>query len=197
MTDWERQHLDEDQASAADALREHRVDANLDDILARAKTRAIASARIAPTSDRTVPRRRTVLTPVLVLVFVMSAGTATLAMTGQFSSKREGSAAKHQYQPPGCDRASGKKKGCDPKPCKGKSRRSYGKGRKCKVRGTGGNDRLHGSSHTDSINAGRGNDYIIVRGLGRDHVRCGPGRDTVVADRHDRVSKDCERVIRR
>ena len=31
----------------------------------------------------------------------------------------------------------------------------------------------------------------------RDTVRCGKGRDRVVADRVDRVSRDCERVKRR
>ena len=30
----------------------------------------------------------------------------------------------------------------------------------------------------------------------RDRVRCGPGRDRVVADRKDRVAGDCERLSR-
>jgi hypothetical protein len=31
----------------------------------------------------------------------------------------------------------------------------------------------------------------------RDPVLCGDGRDTVKADRRDRVGKECERVFRR
>lgn len=142
-------------------------------------------------------RPRTVLSFVLVALFVLSTGAATLTVSGEFSSKKNGSAAKHQYEPPGCKRGKGKKKGCDRRPCRGRGKRSYAKGRRCKIRGTRKRDRIRGSSHPDRVRAGRGNDRIFVRGGGKDYIRCGPGRDTVYADKRDRVSKDCERVIRR
>jgi hypothetical protein len=37
---------------------------------------------------------------------------------------------------------------------------------------------------------------VLVRGGKRDTVRCGTGRDTVIASRNDRVAHDCERVRR-
>jgi hypothetical protein len=59
-----------------------------------------------------------------------------------------------------------------------------------------GNDTLIGGPGNDLLLGGRGNDVISVRDGQRDRVRCGPGRDRVIADRNDTVSRDCERVVR-
>jgi Ca2+-binding RTX toxin-like protein len=64
--------------------------------------------------------------------------------------------------------------------------------------GGGGNDRLDGGRGEDLLRAGDGNDAAIVAdGRSGDVVSCGRGRDSVVADRRDVVSKDCEKVRRR
>jgi hypothetical protein len=47
------------------------------------------------------------------------------------------------------------------------------------------------------VSAGAGDDAVNTRGGGRDRVRCGPGRDTALVDRRDRVARDCERLLRR
>jgi Ca2+-binding RTX toxin-like protein len=47
------------------------------------------------------------------------------------------------------------------------------------------------------VHARGGNDRIFVAGGTRDDVHCGSGRDRVVADRSDRIGRDCERVKRR
>jgi Ca2+-binding RTX toxin-like protein len=69
-----------------------------------------------------------------------------------------------------------------------------------KVWGGGGNDRIDSAgAGRDTISGGAGNDYIVSkeRGSERDVVRCGSGKDKVLADKNDRVSKDCEKVTRR
>ncbi|MBD0329806.1 MAG: hypothetical protein ICV64_06860 [Thermoleophilia bacterium] len=53
-----------------------------------------------------------------------------------------------------------------------------------------------GRRWTDGVLAGPGNDVVHARDRARDDIRCGPGRDHVVADRIDRVARDCERVER-
>ena len=63
--------------------------------------------------------------------------------------------------------------------------------------GGSGNDNLDGQSGRDGISAGAGNDRISARDRRRDRISCGPGQDTVTADRVDRVARDCERVRRR
>jgi hypothetical protein len=63
-------------------------------------------------------------------------------------------------------------------------------------RGTSQADRIEGSVLPDTILAASGNDTVRIRGGGRDTVACGPGRDTVYADRRDVISADCEHVIR-
>ena len=71
------------------------------------------------------------------------------------------------------------------------------------LEGGGGGDRLSDSSGRDNFLGGPGNDTIDARDANRfgrslpDSVRCGPGRDTVLVDRRDRVARDCERVRRR
>lgn len=63
--------------------------------------------------------------------------------------------------------------------------------------GTDGRDRVTGTRGGDDIRTGRGRDRVNVTGGDRDRVRCGTGSDLVVADRGDRVARDCERVVRR
>ncbi len=83
------------------------------------------------------------------------------------------------------------------------------------IRGLGGNDRIDGKQGADRLFGGPGDDLIIagsgidlveggsgkdrlnVRDGQRDTVRCGAGRDVVAADRLDKVSSDCESVVRR
>jgi Tol biopolymer transport system component len=74
------------------------------------------------------------------------------------------------------------------------------------VRGGAGNDWIDAGPGYDTITGGRGQDTVLgggerdtvlVRDGARDDVSCGRQRDLVVADRLDRVSKDCERVSRR
>ena len=60
-----------------------------------------------------------------------------------------------------------------------------------------GYDRITGGRGRDTVLGGGERDTIIVRDGVRDDVSCGGQRDLVVADRLDRVSKDCERVSRR
>ena len=70
--------------------------------------------------------------------------------------------------------------------------------------GDAGSDRLTDTSGRDSFIGGAGNDRIDARDstpFGRravDTISCGTGRfDVVLADRGDRVGRDCERVTRR
>ena len=65
-----------------------------------------------------------------------------------------------------------------------------------RVSGDAGNDRIAGGSSNDVLKGNSGND-VINGGSGRDRISCGRGTDTVIADRRDRVGRDCERVRRR
>jgi Ca2+-binding RTX toxin-like protein len=75
-----------------------------------------------------------------------------------------------------------------------------------------GDDVITGGPGRDTINAdagagactfivcrvGAGNDRVNVRDGERDSVICGPGKDTVIADKKDVIARDCERqIIRR
>ncbi|MCW3064974.1 MAG: calcium-binding protein [Solirubrobacterales bacterium] len=62
--------------------------------------------------------------------------------------------------------------------------------------GGSGADRLVGGSGRNRISGGAGNDDIDARGGSLDRISCGAGRDTVRADRRDRVASDCEVVKR-
>lgn len=93
--------------------------------------------------------------------------------------------------------------------------RLYGLGGNDLLRGRAGNDRLFGGPGRDSVFGDTGNDLIVggpgrdrlVGGRGADRVQardrqldainCGPGRDRVVADRRDRISRNCEVVLRK
>lgn len=63
--------------------------------------------------------------------------------------------------------------------------------------GGGGRDRIYGGPGRDRINAGIARDSIFVADGERDVVACGSELDLVVADRRDRIARDCERVVRR
>jgi Ca2+-binding RTX toxin-like protein len=64
------------------------------------------------------------------------------------------------------------------------------------VTGGSGNDSIDGGKGANRISGGAGNDKIKAANGRRDRITCGSGRDTVKADRTDRVAKDCERVSR-
>ncbi|HEU5213780.1 MAG TPA: hypothetical protein VFU10_13490 [Gaiellaceae bacterium] len=64
------------------------------------------------------------------------------------------------------------------------------------VCGRRGADTISPAAGKDTVDAGAGNDVIDVRGGSVDRVRCGAGRDKVLADRRDIVASDCERVFR-
>ena len=66
-----------------------------------------------------------------------------------------------------------------------------------RVSGDRGNDQINGNSGRDRINGNSGNDRINARDGQRDRIDCGTGRDRVIADRIDRVARNCERVRRR
>lgn len=59
-----------------------------------------------------------------------------------------------------------------------------------------GKDRLDGQAGNDIIIAGAGKDIIKARDGRQDTINCGTGRDVVIADRKDRVARNCE-VVRR
>jgi Tol biopolymer transport system component len=63
--------------------------------------------------------------------------------------------------------------------------------------GGAGNDTIIGGSGHDTILGGPGNDVIRARDGERDWIDCGPGTDTVHADRVDVVARGCESVLRR
>ena len=65
------------------------------------------------------------------------------------------------------------------------------------IKGNSGRDRIKGSSGRDRLYGGSGGDRIDARDGRRDRVNCGSGRDIVIADRRDRVARNCERVIPR
>ena len=65
-----------------------------------------------------------------------------------------------------------------------------------KLYGGQGNDTLVGGAGPDLLDAGPGSDRIEARDARRDTIRCGTGRDTVIADKADAVARDCE-VVRR
>jgi Ca2+-binding RTX toxin-like protein len=74
--------------------------------------------------------------------------------------------------------------------------RLSGKGGNDKLFGGLGSDVLTGGLGADLLDGGAGNDTINARDTKRDTIRCGPGKDTVIADRKDTVARDCEKVKR-
>ena len=65
------------------------------------------------------------------------------------------------------------------------------------IYGLAGNDRIYGKGGHDWLSGGEGADLITAQDGAFDEIVCGPGRDRAVADRGDRVQRDCERVTRR
>src|SRR5687767_6054296 len=58
--------------------------------------------------------------------------------------------------------------------------------------GLAGNDVLDGGPGRDHVDGGAGSDRLKIRDNARDTAVCGPGRDTVIADRLDVVRSGCE-----
>ncbi len=79
---------------------------------------------------------------------------------------------------------------------RGRDRLAGGKDRD-RLDGGGGPDVLIGGPGKDRHEGGPGSDTIKARDGERDKVSCGSGRDTAIADKKDRVDRDCERVRRR
>jgi RTX calcium-binding nonapeptide repeat (4 copies)/Domain of unknown function DUF11 len=65
-----------------------------------------------------------------------------------------------------------------------------------RLTGGAGDDTLSPGSGRDAVDAGAGNDTINAVDGVRETIECGPGRDTVRADRRDRL-KHCEKVTRK
>lgn len=65
-----------------------------------------------------------------------------------------------------------------------------------KLYGESGNDLLRGGSGEDLLRAGRGRDRVFSSDGERDSIDCGPGRDSLNGDRHDRPRR-CERRLKR
>ena len=65
-----------------------------------------------------------------------------------------------------------------------------------KILGRDADDRIEGTGGADTIRARGGRDRVFARGGEADRVDCGPGRDKVLADRHDKIAKNCETVRR-
>jgi hypothetical protein len=57
-----------------------------------------------------------------------------------------------------------------------------------------GNDSLFDNRGRDTLKGGRGTDRFSSADFNTDVIRCGPGKDTVVADPEDDVGRDCEQV---
>jgi uncharacterized membrane protein YkoI len=62
--------------------------------------------------------------------------------------------------------------------------------------GRAGNDTLTPGSGEDDVYGGPGDDRIFAADGEHDDISCGPGRDSVVADHTDDVSRNCEQVRR-
>jgi hemolysin type calcium-binding protein len=71
-----------------------------------------------------------------------------------------------------------------------------GRGRD-EVFGDTGADLVTGGPGRDRLVGGRGADRIRARDGQVDLVSCGPGRDRVLADRRDRISRNCEQPVTR
>ncbi len=74
--------------------------------------------------------------------------------------------------------------------------RVFGREGDDRISGNAGNDTISANEGRDRVFGRQGNDVIRVRDGERDTVDCGPGRDTVAADRRD-VLRGCERAFRR
>ena len=66
-----------------------------------------------------------------------------------------------------------------------------------KLYGGPGNDTISGGPGTDLLDGGPGNDTINARDRQPDTIHCGPGIDTLTADRTDLITPGCETIRRR
>ncbi len=73
--------------------------------------------------------------------------------------------------------------------------RLFGEAGYDRLTGGGGADLLDGGPGRNAFDAGRGDDRIRARNGLRERVRCGPGDDTALVDRSDRL-RGCEHVAR-
>jgi len=69
------------------------------------------------------------------------------------------------------------------------------RGGRDRVFGLGGDDALNGGPGRDFVSGGAGSDRLSLRDGTRDTAVCGPGGDTVIADRQDIVGVDCETTL--
>jgi Ca2+-binding RTX toxin-like protein len=76
-----------------------------------------------------------------------------------------------------------------------KADRIAARGGNDRVFGLAGNDVLNGGPGRDVVSGGAGSDRLLLRDDNADTAVCGPGSDTVVADRADTVRADCETVL--
>jgi Ca2+-binding RTX toxin-like protein len=60
------------------------------------------------------------------------------------------------------------------------------------IKSGNGNDRIYAGKGKDVVAAGRGRDKVWTRDGKRDIVNCGPGFDTVYADKFDKIHRSCE-----
>ena len=74
--------------------------------------------------------------------------------------------------------------------------RLYGGAGGDRLEGGSGRDRLEGGAGRDRFKSGSGNDRLFSDDNIEETINCGKGRDTVRADRKDKVSPNCETVIR-
>jgi Ca2+-binding RTX toxin-like protein len=72
--------------------------------------------------------------------------------------------------------------------------RLVGRGGDDDLYGRAGNDVIIPGPGQDDVYAGAGNDRILAADGQHDDISCGPGTDTVVADRIDDVHPNCENV---
>jgi hypothetical protein len=69
-----------------------------------------------------------------------------------------------------------------------------------RIFGSRAGDRIDGTRGWDRIKSGGGGDIVDLTSGGRDQVNCGSGRDRVIVkggDHDDRISANCEQVVRR
>lgn len=78
----------------------------------------------------------------------------------------------------------------------GANERIVGRGGNDRLAGRGGSDCLLGGAGNDRLRGGKGND-LLRGGPGRDRFNCGPGEDIAIAERGERVARNCEHVVRR
>lgn len=74
----------------------------------------------------------------------------------------------------------------------------FGDGGDDSVNGEGGDDKVTGGKGKDKLTGGDGDDTVNARDKKKgDRVSCGAGKDVVLADKGDKIAKDCEKVKRK